>query len=95
MSYQYRKSNSGENELVISGFEQGIADSPFNGIGNIQNLVVSYVDGIAYVNYKKKACTISGGTMGKPLYYTQSPQGTIYISDDNKQKEQSTMSTNA
>lgn len=85
MSYQYRKNNSDEQELVISGFEQGIADSPFNGIGNIQNLVVSYVDGIAYVNYKKKPCTISGGTMGKPLYSTQSPAGTIYISDDNKQ----------
>lgn len=71
--------------MVIDSLDKGIAGSPFLGIGNIQNMNVSYIDGIAYVNYKRKPCTISGGTMGKPLYATQSPQGTIYISDDNKQ----------
>jgi len=85
MAYKYEKNNAGTQDLVISGFEQGIANSPFTGIGNIKNLNVSYIEGVSYVNYKRKACTITGGTLGKPLYATQSPAGIIYISDDNFQ----------
>lgn len=83
MAYTYRKSNSGENELVINGFQKGIADSPFNGIGNIQNLNVSYIDGVTYVNYKRRACTFNGGTLQRPISYTVSDQGLIYIADFN------------
>lgn len=78
MSYLYEKST---NDLVISGFERGIADSPFNGIGNIQNLNISYVDGVSYVNYKRQACTFSGGTLQRPIAKTVSDQGLIYIAD--------------
>lgn len=84
MSYRLEK-NGDEQDIVIDGFEKGIADSPFLGIGNIRNLNVRYYEGVAYVNYKRQACTISGGTMGKPLYDTTSQDGIIYISDDNQQ----------
>ncbi len=82
MSYEYKKNLNGEQDLVISGFENGIADSPFKGIGNIKNLNVRYYDGVAYVSYKRQACFFSGGTFEKPMYATQSPSGIIYISDN-------------
>jgi hypothetical protein len=80
MAYTYEKTTTGT-DLIINGFEKGIADSPFNGIGNIQNLNVSYINGIAYVNYKRRACTFSGGTLQRPISYTVSSEGLIYISD--------------
>lgn len=85
MAYRIEKNQNGEQDLVIDGWENGIASSPFKGIGNIRNLNIKYYDGVAYVNYKRQACTITGGTLGKPLYSAQSPAGTIYISDDNRQ----------
>lgn len=85
MSYRYEKNANGEQDLVISGWENGIADSPFKGIGNIRNLNTKYYDGVAYVNYKRKPATITGGTMVKPHYSCQSPQGIIYFSDENGQ----------
>ncbi len=85
MAYEYKKNLNGEQDLVINGFEKGIAQSPFTGIADIKNLNVSFIEGIAYVSYKRQACTISGGTMAVPIYATQSPQGIIYIADNNKQ----------
>lgn len=82
MSHRYEKNSNGEYDLVIDGFEKGIADSPFVGIGNIRNLNVRYYEGVSYVNYKRQACSFSGGTMAKPQYATQSPDGIIYISDN-------------
>jgi len=79
--YKYEKNLNGQQDLVISGFEGGIADSPFNGIANISNLNISYIDGVAYVNYQKQACTFSGGTLQRPIYKTVSDQGLIYIAD--------------
>ncbi len=83
--YKYEKNLNNEQDIVISGWEKGIADSPYKGIGNIRNLNIKYYDGVAYVNYKRQACTITGGTLGNPLYATQSPAGIIYISDSNRQ----------
>lgn len=85
MSYRYEKNTNGQYDLVIDGFEKGIATSPVNGIGNIRNLNIKYYEGVAYMNYKRQTCTISGGTLGKPLYSTKSQTGLIYISDDNQQ----------
>jgi len=85
MAYSYEKNSNGEYDLVINGFEAGIADSPFDGISNIRNLNISYMNGVSYVNYKRQACTMSGGTLGTPMYATKSPAGTIYISDSSKQ----------
>lgn len=81
MSYKYEQNTSGGKDLVISGFEAGIADSPLEGIGNIRNLNIRYYKGVTYVNYKRKAATITGATFGIPAYQTQSPAGIIYISD--------------
>ena len=85
MAYRYDKNLNGQYDLVIDGWENGIASSPFKGIGNIRNLNVKYYDGVAYVNYKRQACTITGGTLGNPRYATQSPAGLIYICDDAQQ----------
>ena len=83
MAYNYEQVSQNITDLIINGFENGIADSPFNGIGNIQNMNVSYINGIAYVNYKRRACTFSGGTLQRPISYTVSDQGLIYIADFN------------
>jgi hypothetical protein len=62
MAYRHEKEQKDIQALVVDGFEKGIADSPFQGIGNIRNLNISYYGGVAYVNYKRKACTITYGT---------------------------------
>ncbi len=85
MAYRYEKNANNQQDLVIDGWSKGIASSPFTGIGNIRNLNIKYYDGVAYVNYKRQACTITGGTLANPLWATQSPAGLIYISDDNQQ----------
>lgn len=48
--------------IVIDGFENGIASSPYLGISNIRNLNTSYYSGVAYVNYKRKEATTGGDT---------------------------------
>lgn len=82
MAYRYEKTENGKVDLVIDGWENGIASSPFKGIANIKNLNIKYYDGVAYVNYKRQACTITGATLGRPQYACQSPAGVIYITDD-------------
>lgn len=62
MSYRVEKNrNSGLPELVIDGWENGIADSPYAGIANIRNLNTRYYGGVSYVNYKRKSGTTAGG----------------------------------
>lgn len=84
MAYRFEK-NGGIRHIVIDGWENGIADSPYNGIANMRNLNIEYYKGVAYVNYKRQPATITGGTLGRPLWATQSPAGIIYISDDTQQ----------
>lgn len=84
----YRKSKNpitGNPEIVIDGFENGIADSPYLGIANMRNLGTVYYPGVAYVNYKRLAATISGGSMKKPQFYCTSPAGLIYVIDSTGQ----------
>jgi len=85
MAYRFEKQPTGGTDIVIDGFEKGIAESPYKGIANIRNLVVKYYDGVAYVNYKRKACTFSGGSLTNPMFACQSPAGIIYIVDDGAQ----------
>ncbi len=86
MSYKYEKNPiSGESELVIDGWEKGIADSPYDGIANIRNLNVGYYPGVAYVNYKRLPATISGGTMKEPLHWARSTAGLAYVLDSSGQ----------
>lgn len=58
MAYRFEKNSNGQSDIVIDGFEKGIASSPFKGIGNIRNLNIKYYDGVAYVNYKRQGATI-------------------------------------
>jgi hypothetical protein len=81
MAYRYEKTASGNRDLVIDGWEKGIAVSPYQGIANIRNLCTAYYPGVAYVNYARQASTITGGTLGEPLYSAISPTGLIYILD--------------
>lgn len=48
MSY---KIESGTKDIVISGFEKGIADDPFDGISNLINTNITSVPGQATVNF--------------------------------------------
>lgn len=59
MAFRYEKSKSGNQDLIIDGWENGIALSPYKGIGNIRNLNTSYYPGVAYVNYARQACTFN------------------------------------
>lgn len=81
MSYRTEKEENGGTALIIDGFEDGIANSPYKGIGNIRNLNINFYEGVAYVNYKRKPCTFTGATLGIPVAATQSSAGIIYISD--------------
>lgn len=63
MAYRIDKTT---NELVIDGWEKGIAPSPYLGIGNIRNLNTSYYPGVAYVNYRRQATSM--GSTGTNWY---------------------------
>lgn len=56
MSYRIDKQT---NELVIEGWEKGIAQSPYTGIANIRNLNTSYYSSVAYVNYRRQQATVN------------------------------------
>lgn len=58
MSYRFEKNANGEQDLVIDGFEKGIATSPYKGIANLRNVTIKFYEGVAYVNYKRKSCTV-------------------------------------
>jgi hypothetical protein len=58
MSVRTEKTKEGM-DLIIDGFEKGIASSPYSGIGNIRNLNTSYMPGVAYVNYRRQATTFN------------------------------------
>lgn len=84
--YRYEKNpKTGRQEMVIDGWENGIADSPYAGIANLRNLNIRYYGGVAYPTYKRKPATISGGTMAKPTFSCTSPAGVIYILDSSQQ----------
>ncbi len=50
MSYQYEKSTG---EIVISGFDQGIAYSPHKGIGNLQSVNLSTENGEVMCSFSR------------------------------------------
>lgn len=45
--------------IVIDGWQEGIAPSPYLGIANIRNLNTSYYPGVAYVNYRRQPVTFN------------------------------------
>lgn len=85
MAFRIEQNSQGNDELIIDGFENGIANSPYEGIANIRNLNTSYYPGVAYTNYARQLATITGGTMTNPVQQAVSPAGLIYILDDSGQ----------
>lgn len=57
MAYRLEKNNQSI-DIVIDGFENGIADSPHEGIGDMRNMNIISVPGEASVNFKTAAMTI-------------------------------------
>lgn len=52
------------NELVISGWENGVSPSPYLGIANMRNVATHWMPGVAYVNYRRQAVTLGDSTSG-------------------------------
>lgn len=74
MSYKYEKNKNGDQDLVISGWEKGIADSPYNGFQMLQNLNISYQPGGVYLNISRDASTYTVSRPTKePTYIVQDP----------------------
>lgn len=56
MAYRWEKNQlTGENEIVIDGFQNGIADSPHLGIADMRNLNNDSIPGIVMCNYALKS----------------------------------------
>lgn len=73
MSYQIEK---GTGDIVINGFEKGIADDPYDGISNLRNINTTSIPKEASVNFATSAISppiISTGTV------TSANAGTDYL----------------
>lgn len=69
MSYYIEK---GTGDLVIKGFEEGIAASPYQGHQMIQNLNVTYEPGGVYLNTKRDTASYAfSGPTNQPTYIVQ------------------------
>jgi len=87
MAYRLEKNKNGQEDIVIDGWEKGIAPSPFKGIANIRNFNIKYYEGVAYVNYKRKAATINNSagvssqaftvSVATPAIFTSASHGLI------------------
>jgi len=59
MSYQYQKNGiTGKSEIVINGFEKGIADSPYQGIADIRNFNITTSPNQANVEFAMAGVTL-------------------------------------
>lgn len=87
MAYRYEKNANGETDLVISGWEKGIADSPYLGIANMRNVNTSWYPGVAYTAYKRIRVNTAGGNQtflgvtGSPNYLAMSGALTLNVGD--------------
>ncbi len=57
MSYRQSKNQSGTTDIVIDGWELGIASSPHKGIANMRNVNIRSTPGEVAVNFKTSALT--------------------------------------
>jgi len=66
-----------EPEYIFDGMENGIGDSPYTGIANMQGLNVKYYPKVAYSNIARTESTYTGGTGNAPAtntnYIVQDP----------------------
>lgn len=59
MAYYFEQTDSG-NDIVINGFEKGIAQSPYMGIASIRNMNTNYYPGVGYLNYRRRQSSLTG-----------------------------------
>lgn len=83
MSYRYEKIESGIHDLVISGWEDGIADSPLEGHGNMVNVDIFKNTGM--IQAQHASVKVSGTNVtGLPNWIVQDPvSGEIFALDSN------------
>ena len=79
MSYRIENRNGGK-ALVLDGFEQGIATSPYAGIANLKNLNIDDVPGQASVALETTALT-KPPTVSAVAYTTDTTADTLSVSD--------------
>lgn len=91
MSYEYKKIESGNYDLVISGWEEGIADTPLFGHGNMVNVDIFTNKGLVQAQYASKKVSGSNVT-GLIKWIVQNPvNGETYgLADDGKVHVEST-----
>ena len=82
MAYRVEKNQeTGRPEIIIDGWENGIAPSPYEGITSMRNLNIRWLPGAVYSNYARQLNT-AASTIGIPKYWTQDPTtGTYYMLD--------------
>jgi len=54
-------------DIVIDGWEKGIADNPYNGINTLTQVNIATIPGEVSVGFPATSSTTSGGTLGKPI----------------------------
>ncbi len=84
LSYRVEKNqDTGKPEIIIDGWQDGIAASPYEGITSLKNLNIRYLPGAVYSNYKRILNT-AANNIGIPKYWTKDPTtGAYYIIDSN------------
>jgi hypothetical protein len=59
LAYHIERDTTAETiDIVIDGFEEGIADSPYKGIGDMRNVNVTSVKGEAFCNFALGSCNL-------------------------------------
>lgn len=82
MSYKYEKTESGT-DIVISGWENGIADTPLFGHGEMVNVDIFTQKGLVQAQYASKKVSGTNVT-GLVKWFVQNPiTGEIYALDNN------------
>ncbi len=75
-----QRQDPSDNSIVIDGFENGIADSPYTGIGDMRNANIISIPGEASVNFATTSLTASsysgmivgGGSASSKTFYVSS-----------------------
>lgn len=78
MAYRFERTQAG-NSIVLDGFENGIADSPFSGIANIKNADITGTPGQASVGFETTALN-KPPTVSAVSYTTNTTTDVITVS---------------
>lgn len=62
MSYRSEKNQNGDYDIVISGWEKGIAESPYLGISDMRNINNRWYPEMAYINYERQLTSTANDT---------------------------------